>query len=176
MIFSEKDLEDYICNNQEKFIKELNKIYGEKEKINFIGRQVRIGENNIADLVYYFDKSAGDKDINFIDRNYIIVELKYRQLEPKDLAQISRYMTILNEKLLYIEGLMEHTVYGLFVSFGQNDLMQDISMNLPNSNIDYIEIKNDITFKQENWHHKEEYIENIKLDQRIIDLDGNSNE
>ena len=85
-------------------------------------------------------------------------------------------MTILNEKLLYIEGLMEHTVYGLFVSFGQNDLMQDISMNLPNSNIDYIEIKNDITFKQENWHHKEEYIENIKLDQRIIDLDGNSNE
>ena len=50
MLFNERDLEDYICNNQEQFIATLKKeIYGEDCDIEFIGRQVKIGEDNIAD-------------------------------------------------------------------------------------------------------------------------------
>ena len=176
MLFCEKDLEDYICDNQEKFIEYLLKIYGEDKNIKFVGRQIRIGENNIADLLYYFDEYVGDKELKFINRNYIIVELKFRKLEPKDLAQISRYMSILEQKLLRRQEFMEHTVYGLFVSFGQNELMQDISIYMQDSNIDYLEIRNDITFKRENWHHKEKFIEDIKLDKRIIELYGGRNE
>lgn len=52
MINYEKDLEDYICNNQEEFINQLQEIYG--KDIKFLGRQVDIGKReNIADLVYY---------------------------------------------------------------------------------------------------------------------------
>lgn len=51
MLFNERDLEDYICNNQEQFIATLKKeIYGEDCDIEFIGRQVKIGEDNIADI------------------------------------------------------------------------------------------------------------------------------
>ena len=178
MILSEKDLEDYICDNQKDFIKALKGIYGEDKNIKFIGRQVRIGENNIADLVYYYDYEVS-KDAPFIERNYIIVELKYRKLVAKDLAQISRYMSLLREKI-YSERKMlqryESYVYGLFVSFGQDDLMQEIMINFENSDIDFLTIKSNISFEREGWFHPDNYIENLKLDKRINDLYRGNNE
>ena len=98
MLFNERDLEDYICNNQEQFIATLKKeIYGEDCDIEFIGRQVKIGEDNIADLVYYYENENGEKQIT--ERYYIIVELKFIKLKPLDLAQISRYISCFSEKL-----------------------------------------------------------------------------
>lgn len=178
MIQSEKDLEDYICNNQEKFIETLKSIYGEDEDIKFLGRQVKIGQNNIADLVYYFknNEEIKDKDNNivFIEEslNYIIIELKFRKLEPKDLSQLQRYMNSLQSKLLddnkYSDYITE--IYGVFVSLGENDEMQDIAMSDNINNISYIQIETNIEYKINNWSYKDEYIKNINLDKRIDKL------
>lgn len=177
MILSEKELEDYICNNQKNFIKALKEIYGEGKNIKFIGRQVRIGENNIADLVYYYDEES--EGVPFKVRNYIIVELKYRKLTAKDLAQISRYMSLLREKICSEEMMLqgyESFVNGLFVSFGQDDLMQEIMINFEDTPIDFLAIKSNIAFEREEWSHPDSYIKNIKLDKRINDLYRGKNE
>lgn len=178
MILSEKELEDYICNNQKEFIKELKGVYGKDKDIKFIGRQVRIGENNIADLVYYYDTDKSDR-VPFKTRNYIIVELKYRKLTAKDLAQISRYMSLLREKIYSEEKMFqeyESFVYGLFVSFGQDDLMQEIMINFDTNTIDFLTINSNISFEKECWSHSENYIKNIELDKRINNLYRGKNE
>lgn len=55
MILSERDLENYICENQDEFIRQLKSIYGEDNDIKFLGRQVDLGNReNIADLIYYY--------------------------------------------------------------------------------------------------------------------------
>ena len=56
-ICCEKELENYICNHQDEFILVLkNTVYGEDCDIKFLGSQVKIGESNIADLIYYYDE------------------------------------------------------------------------------------------------------------------------
>lgn len=176
MIQSERDLEDYICNNQEEFITTLKGIYGEDEDVKFLGRQVHIGDSNIADLIYYYDnptKNENDETI-FIERNYIIVELKFRMLEPKDLAQLSRYMTTLSDKLSSDEKYWTHEnfVNGVFVSLGEDHNMQEIIIQLKEAEqpIDFISIKSNITFNYSNWSHTEKYISGVKLDNRIEEL------
>ena len=49
MISSEKELEDYICDNQEEFINVLKKIYAVKN-IEFIGRQIKIGKEKFGSV------------------------------------------------------------------------------------------------------------------------------
>lgn len=173
MINSERELEDYICNNQEQFIKTLKTIYTKEKDIKFLGRQVRIG-NNIADLIYYAKEEVSEAPFDILD--IIIVELKYRKLEPKDLAQISRYMSVLNEKIQSDEKYCgyETNIYGVFVSFGENEEMQEISINFNFDNIDFIEIESNITFSKENWTHSEQYIDSLKLDTRLEQIYGNS--
>lgn len=178
MIQSEKDLEDYICNNQEKFIETLKNIYGEDEDIKFLGRQIKIGQNNIADLIYYFKnkEEIKDKDNNIVfteeNLNYIIVELKFRNLEPKDLSQLQRYINSLQSKLLYDNKYLKYIteIYGVFVSLGENNEMQDIAMSDNINNISYIQIETNINYKINNWAYKDEYIKNINLDKRIEKL------
>lgn len=167
MITCEKDLEDYICNNQEEFIEKLKEIYN-IDNIEFVGRQIKIGDDNIADLVYCFNEEIPPEPITYC-KNYIIVELKYRQLEPKDLSQISRYMTLLREKLA-TETHKETRVLGLFTSFGCNQDMQNIQMQLLNNDfndIDFLRIESRINFVEENYSWKDEYINNLKLDERL---------
>lgn len=172
MINSEKDLEDYICNHQEQFIESLKKEFYAKDcDIKFIGRQVRIGDNNIADLVYYYDKQ--NEDIPVIDRTYIIIELKFRKLEPKDLAQISRYMSCLRYKLANEEKYYKYanSVEGVFVSFGEDDLMQDIIINEAIQNdIHFLSIYEHLEFSKNNWELRDEYIDSLELDNRIDKL------
>lgn len=177
MIQSERGLEDYICNNQDQFIKELKDIYGKDCDIKFIGRQVHIGEKNIADLIYYYDEEVRrtkDDPIEFIARHYIIVELKFRMLEPRDLAQISRYMTTLKDKLASEDKYCAYDTWvdGLFVSLGEDENMQEIIMQFEEENISInsLSIQSNIIFHKNSWSHNEKYIENLKLDNRIEEL------
>mgnify|MGYP000031228557 CR=1 FL=1 len=166
MINCEKDLEDYICYNQQEFINKLKEIYG--EDIKFLGRQVDIGKReNIADLVYY--QEAIEDDIRYL--RFIIVELKFRPLVSKDLAQSGRYMILLESKLCgdlrYLNS--EISVQGLFVSNGMDNDMEIISMmDIPR--ISYLDIKHSLSFNEVNFNYKEEYIENLQLDKRIDKL------
>lgn len=174
MLFNERDLEDYICNNQEQFIATLKEeIYGENCDIKFIGRQVKIGEDNIADLVYYYEFFNEDKQIT--ERHYIITELKFRKLKTNDLAQISRYMSCLSEKLITEAKYWkyENIVTGVFVSFGEDELMQEILINNSiQEDISFLTINTNIDFRTVTWGRKDEYINNLKLDERIEKLYG----
>lgn len=156
MINSEKDLEDYICNNQEKFIEKLKETYN-ANNIEFIGRQVKIGNDNVADLVYIMQQN---NEIPI--KELIIVELKFRELNCKDLAQIMRYICILEEK---DQWLNFENVYGCFVSFGCSDEMKNICKK--EENIKFISIECDVNFKEENYSYKEEYINELVLDERL---------
>ncbi len=176
MIAGEKELEDYICEHQEDFIEALKGIYGKDEDIKFLGRQVKIGESNIADLIYYYDKETKYKHDNntlsIKEKWFIIVELKYRELVPKDLTQISRYMSALREKLWQdYSDKYETFVEGLFVSFGQDTSMQEITINFDFDDVHFLNIEENISFKPEHYIHKSEYIEKLKLDERIEKLD-----
>jgi len=157
MISNEKELENYICNNQENFIDTLKKIYSIDE-IEFVGRQVRIGNDNIADLVYYGKDNCNDN----IFKSIIIVELKFRELECKDLSQLMRYICVLEEKDCYNNF---DNVYGCFVSFGCSNEMKDICKK--ETNINFINIKCNIEFNEENYSYTKEYLDNLSLDDRL---------
>lgn len=173
MINSEKELEDYICEHQEEFISKLKEILFLKDKeISFIGRQVQIGHQNIADLMYCYDSKIPEEIINNdeICRNYIIVELKNRALEPKDLAQIGRYVTTLYDKLEndnLIIGFEE--IKGVLVGHNLDNNMQEVEMllNQYRNNIYFVNIKTKIEFEDISYYHNEDYINDLVLDDRI---------
>lgn len=173
MIENEKKLEDYICDHQEQFIETLkSSIKDEDCDIKFLGRQVRIGKDNIADLVYYYDYNfVSPNGIEIKERTYIIVELKFRPLESKDLSQLARYMNILEEKIFHEKKYQDYetTIKGVFVSFGETKEMQEISMR-NFENISYINFKCDLTFFSSNWEYTDEYLDEIKLDSRLEQL------
>lgn len=174
MINSEKDLEDYICKHQEDFIKQLKNIYSIEEEIKFVGRQVYIGEHNIADLIYVYEtKEKIPDNIEINIKNFIIVELKFRKLETKDLAQLTRYITTLQEKL-YDDDILDTEVYGVLVGFDLDENMQEIQIFLndfENSKyIRFMNISSNIDFNFPSYQHKEQYIENLKLDKRLMDV------
>lgn len=170
MINSERDLENYICENQEDFINVLKETMDIGENINFIGRQVKLGNDNICDLLYEFEYDKKSK-------NFIVVELKFRELETKDLAQISRYISVLNDKLeMKDEQGIGATIYGVFVSFGLSREMMEIeSANLLNY-IYFIKIEDKISYIAENYYKSPQYIQNIELDERIENIYGTRNE
>lgn len=171
MIQSEKELEDYICNNQDEFIQTLKSIFGEDEDIKFVGNQVKVGQNNVVDLLYCFDTKNLDTTPRPYSRSFIVVELKFRQLEPKDLAQLQRYMNSLSQKIQeksYNEYY--NYVYGVFVSLGETLEMQNICIADNISDIYYISVQTKLSYNINNWSLKEEYIKNIKLDDRIENL------
>ena len=174
MIQSEKEFEDYICKNQEDFIKTLKKIYGDDKKIEFIGRQVKLGANNIVDLLYYFDEKNQNKDLLWEvpeKRNFIVVELKFRTLEIRDLAQLQRYINILSSKLHENKyDRLDYHIYGIFVYFGLTKEMQNIDVATNIKDISFISIQNKIEYSIDNWILNEDYIKSINLDDRIKEL------
>ena len=156
MIQSEKDLEDYICNNQDEFISKLKDVFYSKD-IEFIGRQVRIGNDNIADLVY-----LSRPDEQYPITELIIVELKFRELQCKDLSQIARYICVMQEK---DEFQNFENIYGCFVSFGCSSEMKDVSKLY--ENIKFLNIKSNIKFNEEHYVYTKEYLDNLSLDDRL---------
>ena len=172
MINSEKELEDYICEHQEEFIKKLKEVLFLKEcEIKFLGRQVQIGCQNIADLIYYYDTEVP----NFFEekemcRNYVIVELKNRYLESKDLAQIGRYVTTLYDKLENDDLIMGcEEIKGVLVGHDLDENMQNIEMLLDQykNNIYFMKINTKIEFDGVSYYHNKNYINNLVLDDRI---------
>lgn len=167
-INSERDLEDYICNNINNFITFLKTIYGENEDIDFIGRQIIIGDSRL-DLLFQIESESTDPYIESI-RTFIVVELKFRPAEPKDIAQLSRYMNLLKD-LEYDEriGSTEVDVKGLLVSTGLNSDMQEIQMYLEykDADIKFADIETKVDYQLNGYSRKEEYIEKMTVDSRL---------
>lgn len=166
---NERELEDYICENIENFIEKLKEIYRVND-IQFLGRQVKIGYQNIADLIFYSKENL--KEFEVI--NYYIVELKFRKLEPKDLAQLNRYMNILENKVREKYEDKEVNVYGIFVSTGANEEMKYILDRINSSSdgnrIISIAFETKLSLEEENFWLNEDYINNLELDNRIEEL------
>lgn len=168
-INSEKDLEDYICNNLTEFIDFLKSIYGEDEDIEFVGRQIVIGDSRL-DLLFQIQEES-DKEYFGITKTFIVVELKFRNAEPKDIGQLTRYMNLLYD-LEFDErvGSTEVFVKGLLLTTGLNDDVQEIQMYLSNytdADITFAEIKSDITYKIDSYSRRSEYIEKMTVDSRL---------
>lgn len=168
-INSEKDLEDYICENLEQFIDFLKSIYGENEDIEFVGRQIVIGDSRL-DLLFQIQEESDNEYFGII-KTFIVVELKFRNAEPKDIAQLTRYMNLLYD-LEFDErvGSAELVVRGLLLTTGLNHDVQEIQMylsNHANADIEFAEIKTDITYKIDSYSRKEEYIEKMAVDSRL---------
>ena len=176
MINNERELEDYIVHHQEEFIKALrNVFYDLKDKeIQFVGRQINIGKDNRADLLYCYEDKVVDPNTNDVmvnDLNYIVVELKFRDLQLEDLGQISRYMSILEKKINDDSKRNEDERYcnvlGVFVSFGMSKSFQEVYIAGLIEKIGYITVESQLDFYREGYSKDEEYIKKIQLDSRI---------
>lgn len=174
-ISSEKDLEDYICNNLEEFILFLKSILGENAEIDFLGRQIEIDGNRI-DLL--FRTKWENKDITYKRYTFLVVELKYRNAESKDIAQLSKYMNlirdigdILNEK--YKSDDID--VMGLLLTSGLNNEVQEIQMNLDSigtNDIYFASYNTNISYSMDSYTRREEYKNKITYDNRFLLKEG----
>lgn len=172
-INSEKDLEDYICKNIDEFIEFLKQLYKydniNVEKIEFVGRQVIVGDSRF-DLLFEIQEKSDDPYFE-VSRTFIVVELKYRQAEPKDIAQLSRYLNLLNS--LECDERIGSTLVnakGILLTNGLNNETQDIQMYLNNytdSNIKFVHINTNISFEQDSYYYKDEFLENMTVDSRL---------
>ncbi len=161
-INSEQDLEDYICSNIDGFIKFLKEIYGEDDEITFVSRQVNIAGYRM-DLLFEMQADVNEP------KDYIVVELKHRIAEPKDIAQISRYINLLDDiKHKRESNLSIGEVYGVLLATGLNDDVQEIQMLTKySSQITYAEIKTEIEYMISSYSRRKEFIENMTYDNRL---------
>lgn len=169
---SEKALEDYICENNaldDYFHNEFKRfnLIG----IEFIGRQVRLDNSHIIDLLYYCDVKKNNKLLRLL----IVVELKNVTAKAKDLCQLSRYTGLLGEciktKDIFddIENLDEICIFGYLVAPAFSEELTDLlaSHNLK-EHIRCVNIIHNLEFKTASYSWKDEYIKELKLDERII--------
>ena len=172
-INNEKELEDYICENIEEFIKFLKKLYitdnMKVEEIEFVGRQVIVGDSRF-DLLFQIQEKSDDPYLEVL-KTFIVVELKNRQAEPKDIAQLSRYLNLLNS--LDCDERIGSTLVnakGILLTTGLNKETQDMQMYLndyTNTNIKFVHINTNISFEQDSYYYKDEYLENMIVDSRL---------
>lgn len=172
-INSEKDLEDYICENMDEFIKFLKELYKDEnidvEKIEFVGRQVIVGDSRF-DLLFQIEEKSDNPYFEIL-KTFIVVELKYRRAETKDIAQISRYLNLLNS--LECDERIGSTLVvakGILLTNGLNNEMQDIQMYLndyTDANIKFVHINTNISFAQDTYFYKEEFLDNMAVDSRL---------
>lgn len=159
-MFDEKFIEDYICHFNKHFIETLKLLVHYSGDIQFVGRQVRLG-NGIADLIYYFEG------------NWIVVELKNRKLEPKDLAQLSRYMRFLHARVPQGD-----VIHGVFVSDGDTEELKQIrrGVNFDRDHIHFLQTGFSLHFSDYTNTLITKGSENLKLDDRIEAILGGQNE
>lgn len=115
-IKNERTMEDFI-QADESFNEYIEYIYSLKN-VELLGRQVRIGDGNIIDLLYKGDGNAPNNDKT---KCLVIVELKLRELEMVDLAQIGRYSCVAQEQLWRTINERNHEkfeVYTILVGTG----------------------------------------------------------
>lgn len=171
-INSEKDLEDYICDNLEEFVSFINsQVWISKDPIDFIGRQIEIAGNRI-DLL--FKTIWEHKENNFKRCTFIVVELKFRQAEPKDIAQLSKYMNLIRDigdKLNEECESDDIDVKGILLTTGSNYDVQEIQMNMESLGLDdicFATYNTSLFYNTESFSRKEEYVENMTYDKRFI--------
>ena len=172
-INSERDLEDYICENIEDFISFLKELYKydhiNVEKIEFVGRQVVVGDSRF-DLLFEIQEKTDDQFVE-IAKIFIVVELKFRKAEPKDIAQLSRYLNLLNS--LECDERIGATLVnakGVLLTTGLSNEMQDIQMYLTdytNADIKFVHINTKVNFEQDSYYYKDEFLENMIVDSRL---------
>ena len=168
----EYDIENFICENQDFFIKQLKQIYGNHD-IKFIGRQVFVGNRNRLDLLYYYDDKTKEGDNWYISRTFIIVELKKNSASSKDICQLSRYINDLSSKVYtekYLEDVNEFNVYGLIVSNGMDDDVKELECSNLLNYISFMEFSYIFSFSPISYSRDEKYIEQMELDERIDNL------
>lgn len=175
-INSERDLEDYICKNIEEFIRFLKQLYISDnikvDKIEFVGRQIVVGDSRF-DLLFEIQEESGDPYFEIL-KTFIVVELKFRKAEPKDIAQLSRYINLLNS--LACDERIGSTlvnVKGLLLTSGLNSETQDIQMYLndyTNADIKFAHINTNISFEPDNYYYKDEFLENMSVDSRLKNI------
>lgn len=176
-IQNEKDLEDYICEHIEDFKKFLkNRVFEHDDQIqniNFIGRQVNVA-GNFIDLLFDSWDNGDNHPEGLKNRTFIVVELKYRELIVKDLAQLSRYLNILDA--FYPENCSYEVspAIGVLVGLKLDSNMQEIEICLNGLNslprIYFAEINMDITYRMAHYSFKDEFIDSLKFDQRITEI------
>lgn len=172
-IFSEKDLEDYICEHIDNFISFLKRLYKNDnlnvDKIEFVGRQVVIGDSRL-DLLFEIQEKADDPYFD-ICKTFIVVELKFRKAELKDIAQLSRYMNLLNSlECNEMVGSALVNTKGLLLTTGLNNEVQDIQMYLndyTNADIKFAHINTKVDFEVDSYGYKDEFLENMVVDSRL---------
>lgn len=166
MITCEKELEDYIVGDSA-FINYIEKQLNLKN-VELVNRQVYLGDANIADLVY----TGIEKTIE--ESTIIVVELKYRPLEPKDFAQIGRYI----DALLEIEGSENFNVRGILVGTAISiEVAQMINSQLLDfNNIEICAVKSKIDYETcvVDWTNTVDT--NGKIDESLLQIFQKENE
>lgn len=176
VINSEKDLEDYICSHIDNFITDMKKSVWKYRNVDirFVGRQVRIG-GQIADLVFYYETTEKpDENVQWTVKNFIIVELKYRVCETKDLAQLSKYMNLfdsLQDKFGIEDDFYEIHTEGILLGFDLDNNLQEIEMQMYNDgNIHFMNVRQTLYFNNISYSLKEEYVKTMQVDDRILEI------
>ena len=107
MITSEKELEEYVC--EDGMLCDFIKIAFDLESVSVVDNQVHIGTKNILDVMCA-GLTKGENPIEKI----IIVELKFSAIEPKHISQLARYMSA------YAEATNEdeQNIYGVLIGNG----------------------------------------------------------
>lgn len=166
---SERDLENYICEHIDRFKGFLGTIYGEDKEFSFIGRQVNVC-GKFIDLLFDFWENPNTA-CPLETRTFVVIELKNRDLCPNDLAQISRYINILDEYYEYDKEVdYEIDVNGILIGMDLDDNMQEIEVCMGRQvgqRIKFVGIESDLVFKEADYYHSETFLENLEFDKRI---------
>ncbi len=88
--YREKELEQGLMNHIQKFLLEIGQGFA------FVGRQVNLTVDEkeyFVDLLFYHLKL----------RRYIVIEMKAREFDPKDIGQLNFYMSAVDDHLLQAE-------------------------------------------------------------------------
>lgn len=114
-----------------------------------------------------------NEEKDFKRYSFLVVELKYRKAEPKDLAQISRYINLIRDlenELNKKYNSNEITVDGLLLTMGSNSEMQEIQMNLKYEgiNVYFASYQTELFYEFENYSRKEEFVKQMTYDKRFL--------
>ncbi len=172
---NEEELEDYICEHLADFKNELQKALDHKSaQIEFVGRQVEFGVENRVDLLFTANYAQKMPDGTVKNRLVpIIVELKNRNLEPRDVAQLSRYLSVAEDWFNFNADKTDTSigiVQGVLVGPGVSEDFTHLWINERGfAEIYLLKFSPKVIFSQENldYRWKEEYINNLEIDDRV---------
>ena len=108
MITNEKELENYIMDNEDSFCSFLCELF-DLEDVSILDNQVHVGTSNIIDIM-----CAGLTKGSEPKEKIIIVELKFHAIEAKDFSQLGRYMSAISVVL----EEDDENIYGVLVGTG----------------------------------------------------------